>query len=121
MTEALLRRVVDLTWAHAFENESVQSSEVATRIIDAARASFVADAKFAFVEAGHPLPDYIIERIRPGDRVLVEAIVRTGFNGAVCTNWPIRIELDTGESDTVDIKGNVHRSALRAVVERAKP
>ena len=35
--DELLRAVVDATWGHAFENDSVPSHEVATKIIEEAR------------------------------------------------------------------------------------
>lgn len=48
-----------------------------------------------------------------GDRVLVEAIVSETMDPNT-TNWPIRVILDRGASETIDIGGCVHYSAIRA-------
>lgn len=47
---------------------------------------------------------------KAGDRVLIEVVVESVFDGA--SNWPIKIVLDAGDSETVDCSRNVHYSAI---------
>ena len=56
-------------------------------------------------------------RFKSGDTVLVRAIVSEVHD--MPTNWPIRIVLDRGASETIDLGGNVHFSAIERVVALA--
>lgn len=47
---------------------------------------------------------------KAGDRILVEAIVESVFDGV--SNWPVKILLDKGASATIDASHNVHYSAI---------
>lgn len=47
---------------------------------------------------------------KAGDRVLIEAIVESVFDGV--SNWPIKILLDRGDSETIDSSRNVFCLAI---------
>lgn len=49
-----------------------------------------------------------------GDRILVSAIIDKV--AGVPTNWPVKILLDRGDSETIDNGGNVHFSAIHSTV-----
>lgn len=50
-------------------------------------------------------------RWEKGQRILVECVVKKV--ATVTTNWPVQVELDTGASETIDVQGNVHYSAIK--------
>lgn len=50
---------------------------------------------------------------KAGDRILVEAIVESVFDGV--SNWPVKIVLDAGDSETIDRSRNVHYSAIHPI------
>lgn len=57
------------------------------------------------------LPDVDKANFYPGQRILVECIVAEVPE--VPTNWPVKIIIDRGQSETIDCSRNVHYSAIK--------
>lgn len=90
--------------------------------------TFWRNARAAIALATKPVEDYRpaqrdggfrsipVASVTEGDEVLVRAVVKEVI--AVKTNWPVRVVLDTGASETIDKGGCVHYSAIIAAYKK---